>query len=104
MGYLGGAWTPNIIWFLGAGPRRFSELKHDLAGVSAKMLTQRLRQLVELGIATRTEQPTSPPTVEYDLTALGRELKPAIDAIVSVGLRLQARQLARVATKRVSSR
>ena len=91
MGYLGGAWTPNIIWYLGAGPRRFSELKHDLAGVSAKMLAQRLRQLVKLGILVREEQPTSPPTVEYGLTALGQELKPAIDAIVRVGLRLKNR-------------
>lgn len=95
MSYLGGAWTPNIIWHLGAGPRRFSELKHDLAGVSAKMLAQRLRQLVELGILSRAEQPTSPPTVEYALTPLGQELKPAIDAIVSVGLRLEVRQKTR---------
>jgi DNA-binding HxlR family transcriptional regulator len=95
MGYISGAWTPNIIWYLGAGPRRFTELKHDLAGVSAKMLTQRLRQLVTLGIVERTERPTSPPTVEYALTTLGQELKPAIDAIVSVGHRLKAVQTGR---------
>jgi DNA-binding HxlR family transcriptional regulator len=42
MSYLGGAWTPNVVWYLSGGPRRFSELKQDLVGVSAKMLTQRL--------------------------------------------------------------
>lgn len=95
MGYLGGAWTPSIVWYLSGGPRRFSELEHDLAGVSAKMLAQRLRQLVGVGILTRVEQPTSPPTVEYALTDLGRELKPAIDAIVSVGRRLKILQNSR---------
>jgi DNA-binding HxlR family transcriptional regulator len=92
MSYLGGAWTPNIIWYLSVAPRRFTELKQDLAGVSAKMLTQRLRELQKSGIVVRTERKTSPPTVEYHLTPLGMELKPALEAIVSVGLRLKAHQ------------
>ena len=89
MSYLGGAWTPNIIWYLSSGPRRFSELKHDLSGISAKMLTQRLRHLSDIGVAQRTELSTSPPTVEYSLTPVGQELKPAIDAIVRVGEKLK---------------
>lgn len=40
----------------------------------------------------RTVKPTSPPTVEYALTDLGRELKPAIEAIVAVGRRLKERR------------
>ena len=92
MSFLGGAWTPNIIWYLSGGPRRFSELKHDLSGVSAKMLAQRLRRLVEIGVVERREQPTSPPTVEYSLTDIGGELKPAIDAIVLVGEKLKRLQ------------
>jgi DNA-binding HxlR family transcriptional regulator len=89
MSFLGGAWTPNVIWFLGAGPRRFGELKHDLAGISAKMLAQRLRHLVEIGVVERRETASSPPTVEYSLTDVGHELKPAIEAIVRVGEKLQ---------------
>ncbi len=89
MSFLGGAWTPNIIWYLSGGPRRFTELKNDLVGVSSKMLTQRLRHLVEIGVVNRHEQPTSPPTVEYSLTEIGCELKPAIDAIVRVGEKLK---------------
>jgi DNA-binding HxlR family transcriptional regulator len=99
MSYIGGAWTPNVIWYLGAGPRRFSELKLDLAGVSAKMLTTRLRQLVEMGLVYREERPTSPPTVEYGLTALGGELRPAIQAIADVGMRLKELQLKRSRSK-----
>jgi DNA-binding HxlR family transcriptional regulator len=90
MNFLGGAWTTNVIWYLGSGPRRFTELKTDLAGVSAKMLTHRLRKLTNLGVVQRSELHTSPPTVEYALTELGMELKPAIEAIVQVGAKLHA--------------
>ena len=89
MALLGGAWTPNIVWYLRAGPRRFNELRGDVAGVSAKVLSQRLRRLQADGIVERHVIPTSPPTVEYELTELGRELLPAVDAIVDVGHRLK---------------
>ena len=91
MSILGGAWTPNIVWYLSDQPRRFSELKADLGGVSAKVLTVRLRRLQADGVVHREIMPTSPPTVEYRLTELGQELKPAIEAIVSVGHRLKKR-------------
>lgn len=91
MAFIGGAWTPNIIWYLSSGPRRFSELRSDIPLVSAKVLTQRLRELEERGILTRTVLATSPPSVEYALTALGGEFKPVIQAIVDVGHRLKAR-------------
>lgn len=88
---IGGAWTPNILWYLSAGPRRFSELKHDIPGVSAKMLAARLKELEARGIVTREVRPTSPPSVEYSLTDLGHELMPAIAAIVEVGEKLKQR-------------
>jgi DNA-binding HxlR family transcriptional regulator len=91
MAFIGGAWTPNIIWYLSSGPRRFSELRADIALVSAKVLTQRLRELEESGIVSRTVLPTSPPSVEYALTPLGEEFKPVIGAIVELGHRLKAR-------------
>jgi DNA-binding HxlR family transcriptional regulator len=89
MSILGGAWTPNVIWYLSSGPRRFSELKNDIRGISAKVLTQRLKKLHQLGVIRREVMPTSPPTVEYQLSELGQELTPAIKAIVSVGHRLK---------------
>jgi DNA-binding HxlR family transcriptional regulator len=91
MTFLGTAWTPNIIWHLSAGPRRFSELRHDIPPVSAKVLTQRLREMEERGVLTRRVMPTSPPSVEYELTDLGREFMPVIMAIMDVGHRLKAR-------------
>ena len=86
---IGGAWTPNIIWYLGKNPRRFSELKDDVKGISAKVLTQRLKRLEDDHIVDRKVMPTSPPTVEYSLTEYGRELMPAIEAIAGVGHRLK---------------
>ena len=86
---IGGAWTPNIIWYLSKNPRRFSELKDDVSGISAKVLTQRLKRLEADQLVRREVMPTSPPTVEYSLTELGLELKPAIEAIASVGRRLK---------------
>lgn len=89
---LGGTWTPNVIWYLRAGPRRFNELRGDLHGISAKTLTARLKRLEADGVVTRTVRPTSPPTVEYALTELGGELVPAVDAIVEIGHRLKRRR------------
>jgi DNA-binding HxlR family transcriptional regulator len=92
MAVLGGAWTPNIIWYLTEGPRRFSELRSDIPLVSAKVLTQRLRELEERGVIARHVMHTSPPTVEYQLTEHGLEFLPAIRAIVDVGHRLKQKQ------------
>lgn len=94
MALIGGAWTPNALWYLSGGPRRFSELKSDMAPVSAKMLTRRLREMEENGLVTRRVVPSSPPSVEYQLTALGEELLPAIRAIAAVGMKLKARNVA----------
>jgi len=86
---IAGAWAPNVIWHLREGPRRFSELRIDIPPVSAKVLSQRLRELETRGVVRRTIQPTSPPSVEYSLTPLGVELIPALDAIVQVGHKLK---------------
>lgn len=89
MAVLGGAWTPSVIWKLSGGPRRFGELARDIPDISPKMLTTRLRELSRKGVVIREVVPTSPPSVEYSLSELGRELVPVIDAIVRVGTRLK---------------
>jgi DNA-binding HxlR family transcriptional regulator len=86
---LGGAWTPNVIWHLHSGPRRFSELQGYMPRISGKVLTQRLRELERKGVISRQIVKTTPPTVEYALTHLGRELLPAIEQIGHVGLKLK---------------
>jgi DNA-binding HxlR family transcriptional regulator len=85
MALLRGAWAPNVIWHLGAGPRRFGELRHDIPRISARVLSARLHELEAKGVITRRLLDTSPPSAEYELTDLGHELLPAIRAIVRVG-------------------
>jgi DNA-binding HxlR family transcriptional regulator len=91
MRLLQGAWAPNVIWYLSAEPRRFGELRHDIPPISARVLSARLRELEARGLITRRLLDTSPPSAEYALTELGRELIPAIRAIVEVGLKLKQR-------------
>lgn len=92
MSIIAGAWAPNVIWHLRGGSRRFNELRLDIPPVSAKVLSQRLKDLEARGVISRTIQPTTPPSVEYALTALGQELVPALVAIVAVGEKLKATQ------------
>jgi DNA-binding HxlR family transcriptional regulator len=90
MAVIAGAWAANVIWCLRAGPRRFSELRVDIPPISAKVLSTRLVELQQRGVLNRNVLPTSPPSVEYELTDLGRELIPALDAIVQVGHKLKS--------------
>ncbi|MBV1907913.1 MAG: helix-turn-helix transcriptional regulator [Kangiellaceae bacterium] len=93
MSVLGGAWTPNIIWCLSGGVRRFNELRVDIPKISAKVLTVRLKELEQKGIIYREVKATSPPSVEYSLSGVGNDLLPAINAIVEVGHKLKQNRM-----------
>ena len=99
MSLLGGVWTPEIIWNLSAGPRRFSELRRAMPAISAKVLSARLKDLEGRGVLSRTVLATTPPSVEYVLTDLGQELIPAIRAIVEVGSKLHRRMSAEATSR-----
>ena len=68
-------WTILVFRILSSGPKRFSEIKREIEGVSQKMLTSTLRDLEKDGFVTRTVTPTIPPRVDYELTDMGRELQ-----------------------------
>jgi DNA-binding HxlR family transcriptional regulator len=89
MRLLSGAWAPNVIWYLSAGPRRFGELRTDIPPISARVLSARLRELESKGVIMRRLLNSSPPSAEYLLSTLGQELVPAIRAIVEVGQKLK---------------
>jgi DNA-binding HxlR family transcriptional regulator len=71
---VGEKWSMLVVMLLRDGPRRFNDIKRNTAGISQQMLTRTLRGLERDGIVTRTIFPTSPPQVEYSLTALGRSM------------------------------
>lgn len=64
------------------GVLRFSELEKAIPAISQKMLIQQLRQLEIDGVVERQVYPQVPPKVEYQLTPIGKELCPALDAIL----------------------
>src|SRR6204780_211495 len=78
---VGDKWSLFIIMLLGAGPRRFNEIKRMVGGISQRMLTLTLRGLERDGLVTRTVFPTIPPRVDYELTDLGRSLLSAVEPL-----------------------
>ncbi|WP_434599687.1 winged helix-turn-helix transcriptional regulator [Streptomyces sp. A5-4] len=74
-------WTAMIVIALDAGPLRFGELRTGVAGISAKVLTETLRDLERDGLLHRTAYAQVPPRVEYELTALGRSLHEPMRAL-----------------------
>lgn len=74
-------WQLSIIYAALSGAQRFNEFAEAVAGISPRMLSERLRDLEAAGLIERTVLPTSPPTVEYRLTERGKRLGPVIEAM-----------------------
>ncbi|MFN4276045.1 MAG: winged helix-turn-helix transcriptional regulator [Ferrovibrio sp.] len=83
-----GPWTTYILYVLRSqGPRRFGELKREINGISAKVLTERLRMLEEARLVHRDYRATIPPQVTYSLAPRGEELNPMLDMVRDIALR-----------------
>lgn len=72
MRIIGGKWTGSILWHLKDGPVRFNDLARMIGGASKKMLVERLRQLEARRLVQRQVVATSPVSVHYEITDLGR--------------------------------
>lgn len=79
---VGERWAMLVLRELAYGPRRFSELKNDLSGISANVLTQRLTELEERGLVRKTKLPPPASVRVYEATEWGLE---AIPIIASLG-------------------
>lgn len=64
----------------GRGPRRFVEVQ-DLLGLSPNTLSDRLRELVDAGLLTRTAYNEIPPRVDYQATAKALDLRPVFESL-----------------------
>jgi DNA-binding HxlR family transcriptional regulator len=71
---IGDKWSTLLVLTLAERPHRFGELRRAVFDISQRMLTQTLRELQRDGLITRKVHPTTPPSVEYALTAIGRSL------------------------------
>ena len=78
---IGDKWSVLVVMSLKDGPRRFSEIRRAIPGVSQRMLTLTLRGLERDGLVSRKVTPTIPPRVDYELTALGRSLQSPVIAL-----------------------
>jgi len=74
-------WQLSILYAALTGALRFNEFADAVQGISARMLSERLRDLEQAGLVQRTVIPSSPPTVEYRLTKRGRQLAPVLEAM-----------------------
>ena len=68
---IGARWTVFVVNALADGPRRFTDLKAHIQGITPKVLTETLRSLEVDGLISRHEYAENPPHVEYDLTHWG---------------------------------
>jgi len=83
-----GPWTTYILYNLKThGPQRFGQLKRRVSGISAKMLTERLRTLEGAGLVRRDYEATIPPKVTYSLTQRGHELDEVMGKLAEIGTR-----------------
>ena len=78
---VGDKWSMQVVMNLADGPKRFSELKRALDGVSQRMLTLTLRGLERDGMVSRHVTPSIPPRVDYELTELGNSLREPVRAL-----------------------
>ena len=91
-----GPWTTYILYNLRThGPQRFGELKRRVSGISAKMLTERLRTLEGAALVKRDYEATIPPKVTYSLTKRGSELDEVMDRLAEIAIRWEAEDAAR---------
>lgn len=84
-----GKWTTLIVRELLSGTKRFSALQRALPGISAKVLTERLKLLEDHRLVRKDIYPCVPPKTEYSLTPLGSQLEQVIQAMAAFGLAVQ---------------
>jgi len=83
---ISGKWKILIMKALSRGPVRYGELAKEIPPVSAKVLTQQLREMEKDGLVTRTIFPEVPPRVEYSLSQMGASLAMVLIALREWGL------------------
>ncbi len=78
---LGKRWTGVVLGTLSGGPTGFRALARAVEGISDSMLSERLGELIDAGLLTRTVKEGPPLAVTYELTDSGRALLPALERI-----------------------
>ncbi|MCW1886176.1 helix-turn-helix transcriptional regulator [Luteolibacter flavescens] len=78
---VGCKWAVAVVAAIARGVKRPGALERFIPGISAKVLAERLKKLLEHGLAERTEYPGLPARVEYDLSPRGQRLAGIIEQL-----------------------
>ena len=78
---IGGKWKLIIIYWLAESPKHFAALRKAIPGISQKVLTQQLRELVNDGIVNRKPKGAVPAPVEYSLSDYGQSVLPLVEDV-----------------------
>lgn len=87
---VGCKWSVAVLQSVRDGVRRPGELERHIAGISAKVLAERLRKLGAYGLIERFTYAESPPRTEYGLTAAGEQLVKIVEQIRELDAALDA--------------
>ncbi|MGM9925616.1 MAG: winged helix-turn-helix transcriptional regulator [Bacillus sp. (in: firmicutes)] len=79
--FIGRRWMGMIIYTLMPGPKRYHEILANIPGISDRLLTERLNELVKAGLVNKKLIDSSVKKVEYELTPSGSALKEVILSI-----------------------
>ena len=80
---LGKRWNGVIVGTLSAGPVGFADLRRGVGGITDSVLSDRLSELIDVGLVDRTVTDSRPPGVSYELTPAGHELLPILHRLGS---------------------
>jgi DNA-binding HxlR family transcriptional regulator len=78
---IGGKWKLIIIYWLAESPKHFAALRKAMPGISQKVLTQQLRELMSDGLVNRDAKGTVPAPVIYSLSDYGRSVLPLVENV-----------------------
>jgi DNA-binding HxlR family transcriptional regulator len=92
---LSGKWKLQIILSLTFGKKRFKQIQREIPGLTPKMLSKELKDLEMNELVLRKVYDTLPVTVEYELTAYGKTLKPLMGELHKWGDKHRKRIIAR---------
>lgn len=87
---IGGKWKLRIIIALSEGPRRFNDLQRTVAGISARVLSNELKEMEMNGFVKRNVYVQTPVIVEYELTEYSQTVMPIVQALSEWGVQHRA--------------
>ena len=97
---IGGKWKLRIIIALSEGPRRFNDLQRTVEGISARVLSNELKEMEMNGFLKRNVYVQTPVIVEYELTEYSQTVMPVVEALSEWGVkhRVYVQEKGRAAT------